>query len=194
MNIRGIIAAACLATVGILCVMVIAVTTATASAQPGTAVADAVTLAELGKTRATLTQTRQALARARHRAKAYKTRYHRARRALARERRTVSFTPKVNKLIARAVLDAGHGWGHGRQWTCTVKLIERESGWDERARNRHSGAYGLPQSLPARKMASAGSDYLWNPGTQIRWFAGYVLARHKTPCGAWNHSQRVGWY
>ena len=37
-----------------------------------------------------------------------------------------------------------------------------------------SGAYGIPQALPASKMASAGADYMTNPATEIRWGLGYV--------------------
>jgi hypothetical protein len=44
----------------------------------------------------------------------------------------------------------------------------RESGWNPYATNPLSGAYGIPQSLPAAKMASAGPDWQTNPATQIR--------------------------
>ena len=70
----------------------------------------------------------------------------------------------------------------------------RESRWDYRAMNPSSGAYGIPQSLPGSKMASAGSDWRTNPVTQIRWGLGYIAVRYGTPCGAWAHSESVGWY
>ncbi len=94
--------------------------------------------------------------------------------------------------IGRAMA-AARGWG-GSQWVCLERLWTRESNWNPYARNPSSGAYGIPQSLPASKMATAGADYLTNPRTQISWGLGYIGARYGTPCGAWAHSQAVNWY
>lgn len=80
------------------------------------------------------------------------------------------------------------------QMRCLDKLWTKESGWRTTARNPSSGAYGIPQSLPATKMESAGSDWETNPATQIRWGLGYIKGRYGTPCAAWGHSQDVGWY
>jgi hypothetical protein len=93
--------------------------------------------------------------------------------------------------IARQLL-AARGWSG--QFGCLDKLFQRESGWNPRAMNPSSGAYGIPQSLPASKMASAGSDWRTNPATQIRWGLSYIAERYGTPCGAWAHSQSHGWY
>ena len=60
-------------------------------------------------------------------------------------------------------------------------IISHESGWDYRAVNRSSGAYGLPQSLPAGKLASAGADWRDNPVTQLRWADNYAVGRY----GSW---------
>ncbi len=79
------------------------------------------------------------------------------------------------------------------QWQCASLLIAKESGWRVNAYNP-SGAYGIPQSLPGSKMASAGADWQTNPITQIRWMLGYVNARYGSFCGAWSHSQAVNWY
>lgn len=81
-----------------------------------------------------------------------------------------------------------------RQTRCMARLIRRESGWNRFARNPSSGAYGIPQALPGWKMSSAGSDWAWNGYTQIRWMLRYVHGRYGTPCGAWAHSLRYGWY
>ncbi len=81
-----------------------------------------------------------------------------------------------------------------QQFACLEKLWQKESGWNEKAKNRSSGAYGIPQSLPASKMASAGGDYLTNAATQIKWGLGYIKDRYRTPCAAWNHSQANNWY
>lgn len=80
------------------------------------------------------------------------------------------------------------------QWTCLDSLWYRESRWSLTATNSTSGAYGIPQSLPASKMATAGSDYLTNAATQISWGLKYIKDRYATPCGAWNKSESVGWY
>lgn len=84
-------------------------------------------------------------------------------------------------------------WGSG-QWPSLNSLWTRESGWRTTARNPSSGAYGIPQSLPASKMASAGSDWRSNPRTQIKWGLGYIASRYGSPAAAWRHSQRTGWY
>jgi len=80
------------------------------------------------------------------------------------------------------------------QFTCLDKLWARESGWNHRARNNSSGAYGIPQALPGPKMKSAGADWETNPATQIKWGMGYIKGRYGTPCKAWEHSENVGWY
>jgi hypothetical protein len=73
-------------------------------------------------------------------------------------------------------------------------LWNKESGWRVNAYNSGSGAYGIPQALPGSKMASAGADWQTNAATQIKWGLGYIKGRYGTPCGAWGHSQSVGWY
>jgi uncharacterized protein YabE (DUF348 family) len=88
---------------------------------------------------------------------------------------------------------AARGWT-GQEWTCLDLLWERESGWNYQAANPSSGAYGIPQALPGSKMGSAGSDWATNPATQIEWGLGYIADRYGTPCGAWGHSESVGWY
>ncbi len=86
-----------------------------------------------------------------------------------------------------------YGWGDD-QFGCLVSLWNKESGWNYQASNPSSGAYGIPQALPGSKMGSAGSDWQTNPATQIAWGLGYIDGRYGSPCGAWGHSQSVGWY
>ncbi|MDN5745041.1 MAG: transglycosylase SLT domain-containing protein [Nocardioidaceae bacterium] len=80
------------------------------------------------------------------------------------------------------------------QWRYLDALWTRESGWNHRAENASSGAYGIPQSLPGSKMAVVGADWRSNPETQIRWGLAYIAARYGNAEGAWAHSERVGWY
>ncbi|MHA7271614.1 aggregation-promoting factor C-terminal-like domain-containing protein [Arthrobacter sp. HLT1-20] len=88
---------------------------------------------------------------------------------------------------------AAHGWG-ADQMSCLTLLWQRESEWLTSAENASSGAYGIAQSLPADKMNSEGPDWSTNYQTQIRWGLGYIEGRYGSPCGAWGHSESVGWY
>lgn len=89
----------------------------------------------------------------------------------------------------------GYGWG-GDQFSCLVDLWNHESGWQWDAYNSSSGAYGIPQSLPADKMGSAGGDWMTNGDTQIRWGLAYISANYGTPCSAWAFelSHTPNWY
>lgn len=87
----------------------------------------------------------------------------------------------------------GYGWGSG-EFRCLVDLWNRESNWLTSAMNPYSGAYGIPQSLPGDKMSAAGSDWRTNYRTQIHWGLSYIGQRYGTPCAAWDHSERKGWY
>lgn len=86
-----------------------------------------------------------------------------------------------------------YGWG-SEQFRCLDLLWTRESGWRADAYNASSGAYGIPQSLPGSKMASAGADWRTNAATQIDWGLSYISARYGSPCGAWAHSEAYNWY
>lgn len=85
-------------------------------------------------------------------------------------------------------------WRSSSEFTCLDKLWTKESGWNPLAANPSSGAYGIPQSLPGSKMASAGSDWKTNPKTQINWGLNYIQGRYGSPCSAWAHSQSTNWY
>lgn len=60
-------------------------------------------------------------------------------------------------------------------------IITRESHWNPLAKNRSSGATGVCQALPGKKMASAGADWATNPITQLKWCNGYAIGRY----GSW---------
>lgn len=89
-------------------------------------------------------------------------------------------------------MNALKGWG--RCWADLETLWMHESGWNERAENPSSGAYGIPQALPGSKLASAGADWRTSSPTQIAWGLGYIKARYKDPCGAWDWWQAHNWY
>lgn len=86
-----------------------------------------------------------------------------------------------------------YGWTKN-DFQCLIYLWERESNWNPDAHNGSSGAHGIPQSLPASKMASEGDDYYTNAETQIRWGIKYIASRYGTPAEAWAHSEAYNWY
>lgn len=100
--------------------------------------------------------------------------------------------PGTAQAIARDMVHA-RGWGDD-QYSCLYNLWQKESNWNVYAQNASSGAYGIPQALPGSKMGTVGGDWQTNPVTQITWGLGYIGDRYGTPCGAWGHSQSVGWY
>ncbi|GAB3565940.1 coiled-coil domain-containing protein [Spelaeicoccus albus] len=101
-------------------------------------------------------------------------------------------SPSTARAYARSRL-AAYGWSSS-QYGCLLNLWNQESDWDTYAVNPSSHAYGIPQSLPASKMASAGSDWRTNYRTQVNWGLGYIRASYGSPCGAWSHEVSHNWY
>lgn len=100
---------------------------------------------------------------------------------------------ETNQRYAKLFIAQEYGW-NDKQFTCLVSLWNRESNWRVAARNKRSGATGIPQALPGRKMAAFGSDWKTNAVTQIKWGASYIAKRYDTPCSALSHSHARGWY
>lgn len=102
---------------------------------------------------------------------------------------------RSNVELGRQIAAARYGWT-GHQWNSLYRLWQGESNWNHLARNQSSGAYGIPQSLPANKMASHGSDWRTNPRTQILWGADYIRNRYGGPSEAYRIWQRrqPHWY
>ncbi|MFP8963178.1 transglycosylase SLT domain-containing protein [Streptomyces nanhaiensis] len=98
-----------------------------------------------------------------------------------------SYTVAEVKAMAQQIVGAG-------QFQCFSNIVEHESGWNYKAQNPSSGAYGLVQALPGSKMASAGADWQTNPATQIKWGLNYMNERYGSPCGAWDFWQANRWY
>ena len=97
-------------------------------------------------------------------------------------------------LAKRLMSTSRYGWSSSAQYTCLVNLWTRESHWNYRSHNKSSGAHGIPQAMPGSKMRVAGSDWMTNPVTQIRWGLGYIKGRYGSPCGAWAHFRSHNWY
>lgn len=108
---------------------------------------------------------------------------------------TVNFAPP-NPGTAQAIayrMMRSFGFNPKTEFGCLNDIWVRESGWRYNAQNA-SGAYGIPQALPASKMASAGADWQTNPATQIRWGLGYIKAVYGDPCSAWSFWQAHSYY
>jgi hypothetical protein len=109
--------------------------------------------------------------------------------ALERATREANRNPKD---VARLMVEQ-RGWSSD-QFSCLDKLWTKESGWNYRASNSSSGAYGIPQALPGSKMGTVADDWRTNAVTQITWGLNYIADRYGTPCGAWSHSVAHNWY
>ena len=118
----------------------------------------------------------------------------RAEREKARKRAIAN--AKEDPKAAARVLMVDYGWTSDAQYNCLVNLWTGESDWRWWAENASSGAYGIPQSLPARKMATMGADYRTNPITQIKWGLWYIKMSYGNPCNAWStwQARSPHWY
>ncbi len=85
------------------------------------------------------------------------------------------------------------GWGPS-QFPYLNWLWDQESGWNVFAWNPFSGAYGIPQAVPASKLATAGPRWRTSARVQIRWGLRYIQSQYGSPQGAWDHEITVGWY
>nr|WP_179421787.1 hypothetical protein [Pedococcus badiiscoriae] len=118
-----------------------------------------------------------------------------ARQALEAKKQAILQNAQNDPRAAARALLPEFGFGDS-EWGCLDTLWNGESGWNYKATNSSSGAYGIPQSLPASKMSSVAGDYLTNPATQIRWGLQYIKSSYGTPCGALSQwqSRSPHWY
>jgi hypothetical protein len=113
--------------------------------------------------------------------------------SLASRQIELAKTPDGARAIAKEIAATKYGWS-STQFGCLNKLWTKESNWRYKARNKTSGAHGIPQALPATKMESIGTDWRTNPLTQITWGLKYIDVRYETPCKAYKKFQRSRWY
>jgi uncharacterized protein YabE (DUF348 family) len=89
-------------------------------------------------------------------------------------------------------------------------IVSRESGWCPTKWQGQVGycpayyteahpissayGYGLCQSTPASKMATAGADWQTNPVTQLKWCSGYAIGRYGSWAGAYQHWISYSWW
>lgn len=93
---------------------------------------------------------------------------------------------RANKIMAMRYAKAGWDWDL-RQRQCIYKLFTKESRFDHLAKNQQgSSAFGIAQMLKETSK---------DPAIQILKAYKYISVRYdKSPCKAWQHHQRKGWY
>jgi hypothetical protein len=117
---------------------------------------------------------------------------------------TIGLTGLAGSASAASSADTG-GIAHNRavarhmisddeQFACFKWIVNHESDWDHTATNPTSGAYGLVQALPAKRMSTVGDDWKTNPATQIEWGLKYMQGRYGSPCEAKDFWEVNGWY
>ena len=102
-------------------------------------------------------------------------------------------TPLGAKKVAKSILLDEYGFSE-KEYKCLNQLWTKESNWNYKARNKNSGAHGIPQALPATKMNVVSTDWRTNPVTQIRWGLRYISIRYETPCKALSKHKRSNYY
>jgi hypothetical protein len=102
-------------------------------------------------------------------------------------------TPLGAKKVAKSILMDEYGFAE-KEYKCLNQLWTKESNWNYKARNKKSGAHGIPQALPASKMNVVSTDWRTNPVTQIRWGLRYISIRYETPCKALSKHKRSNYY
>ncbi len=80
-----------------------------------------------------------------------------------------------------------------KEWKCLEKLWTRESHWNHRSISP-TDDYGIPQRHMRKNTAKERKAFLKDPIKQIDWGLAYIEHRYGSPCKAWEHSERKGWY
>ena len=115
-------------------------------------------------------------------------------------KKVVKTTKKANKQIKTATgskaeylaYAQNYGGFNDTQMQCLDYLWQHESGWNPNSVNKSSGACGIPQAYPCKKIQQSEGSNDWK--AQIRWGIKYINSRYKNPCGAWNHFKNKRWY
>lgn len=83
------------------------------------------------------------------------------------------------------------GKGH---WDDLDALVTQESGWNPKADNPTSSAYGLFQFLDSTAQNYAGKNIIKNPYKQVDLGLKYIADRYGNPTKAWDFHQANNWY
>ena len=79
---------------------------------------------------------------------------------------------------------AEYGW-YKQQHLCLTRLWGKESGWNHKADNPHSSAFGIAQML---------KETAKHPLQQINNGLRYIKHRYDEPCNAWKFWRSHKWY
>lgn len=97
--------------------------------------------------------------------------------------------PTIQTVRERVILAAIREWGTNNA-VAMEKLVFNESGFNYLAVNKTSGACGLFQANPCKKMKCDIIDV----DCQINWGIKYIKGRYGNVNNAWEFWQRMGWY
>jgi hypothetical protein len=106
--------------------------------------------------------------------------------------------PKPKRKVEENPVDIANHASRSRgynnsEWGCLFRLWNRESHFNPKARNKHSGAYGIPQFMP-QTWKNYKSTKTSDPRIQIKLGLRYIEKRYGSACNAWKHSRKHGWY
>jgi hypothetical protein len=85
-------------------------------------------------------------------------------------------------------------WRSHQEWGCLAKLWGKESAWNPEAANPHSTAFGIPQFLNQTWRIYGYPIRPKDPIIQVEAGLKYIKSRYKTPCRAWKHWNKKGYY
>lgn len=94
-------------------------------------------------------------------------------------------TPASAKRLGQ-IVSRNRSWFNKQQWYCLIELWDKESGWNYKANNPTSSAYGIAQQLKLNEKTK--------PLKQVRKGLDYIEHRYETPCKALKFHRQQGWY
>jgi hypothetical protein len=96
------------------------------------------------------------------------------------------WTPRALKLYAKQFMKMAYPEWNLSEHRALMKLWGKESGWNHKAQNPNSSAFGVPQLLKLDPDTPA--------PLQIERGLGYIMHRYDRPSVAWRHWREHGWY
>jgi hypothetical protein len=96
------------------------------------------------------------------------------------------WTPRALKLYAKQFMRMAYPEWNLSEHRALMKLWGKESGWNHKAQNPTSSAFGVPQLLKLDPDTPA--------PRQIERGLGYIEHRYDRPSVAWSHWREHGWY
>lgn len=93
--------------------------------------------------------------------------------------------PESVKQIAERMVEQTFG---PNSFNAFDKVITVESEWDPNAVNPETGACGIGQALPCKKMPDHSIT------GQLSWVITYIANRYGSPQAAWHHELAYNWY